>query len=286
MSWQARDFVKNSNRQKGARRLMLMGIADYADATTGEAFPSVASLAAYCNVSERQATYLLSKLEADGEITRRKRFRKTWIIRLVGYTPESYAQPVDNPVDNSNPAKSNAVRSNMVTPQDLAPLNGQLPRKTYPNNPAKSCALTLKEEPKELKQPKKRTSTTRTRTRARADAAPLSREATSILQQWWRSTPDTHRPAKCRDSERVIYTVKGWRAQAQALADRGVTTRNVSAFVAYWLEKRPGETLNFGNLANDILAWRKKEIRNGNAKLTQAEWMEQLSNSKYADSIE
>ena len=68
-----------------------------------------------------------------------------------------------------------------------------------------------------------------------------------------------HAPARtCRDSERAVYAVKGWRAQAQALADRGVTTRDVSAFVAYWLERRPDETLNFGNLANDILSWRSK----------------------------
>ena len=139
MSWQARDFVKKSKRQQGARRLMLMGIADHADAKTGEAYPSVATLAAYCNVTERQATYLLSKLEADGDITRRKRFRKTWIIHLTGY-----AQPVDNPVHNSNPARDNAVKSNIVTPQDLAPSNSQLPPQDLSKQPRKVLRPNLK----------------------------------------------------------------------------------------------------------------------------------------------
>ena len=109
---------------------------------------------------------------------------------------------------------------------------------------------------------------------------------TDLLQAWWKATPDTHRPARCRDSERGIYAIKPWRAQAKALVERGVTTRDVEDFVLYWMERREGQTLNFGNLANDILAWREKESKKGDRRLTQEEWLAELKASKYAWAIE
>ena len=244
MAWQVRDFIWKSNRQTGARRLMLLAIADCAYAEDGKCYQSVAGLAKKCNVSDRQATYLLSALEKEGDITRQKRHKQTWIIRVAGYSPEdsSGEEPCAEEVSN-------------VEPQSLAPPNGNLPRKTPQVYPAKSCAQTLREPLREEEKPEKKPKGPSARKRT---DAPLPDNTAGLLQEWWKCTPDTHRPAKCRDNERIIYAVKGWRTQAQSLAEHGVTRRDVAAFVPHWLDKRPDETLNFGNLANDIIAWKQK----------------------------
>ena len=238
MAWQVSKFVWNSSPERGTFKLVLLALAEHADATVGECWPAVSTLARYCGLSERHVTRILSKLEETGSLERVQRQGRTSMFRIAGYTPDAHVTPTPDTGVTPTPDAH-------VTP----PLTPASP------TPDTGVTRTIK---KQKKNPKETTKKRTVAARKRTDAPPLSREATDILQEWWQCTPDTHRPARCRDAERVIYAVKGWRAQAQALADRGITTRDVSAFVAYWLERRPDETLNFGNLANDILSWRSK----------------------------
>ena len=183
---------------------------------------------------------ILSKLEETGSLERVQRQGRTSMFRIVGYTPDAHVTTTPDTGVTPTPDVH-------VTP----PLTPASP------TPDTGVTRTIKKQKKNPKETtKKRTVSARKRP---DDASGHRKEATGYSSgSWWQCTPDTHRPARVRDSERAVYAVKGWRAQAQALADRGVTTRDVSAFVTYWLERRPDETLNFGNLANDILSWRSK----------------------------
>ena len=129
--------------------LMLMGIADYANAKTGEFMLSVRGVprgSIATSVSGRRLTCYPS-LEASGEHDKAARPALPQDCACRLFTLKGYAQPVDNSEKLLlQPRKflSQPLQvSDIVTPQDLAPSDSELPRKTYPNNPAKSCARTL-----------------------------------------------------------------------------------------------------------------------------------------------
>jgi hypothetical protein len=63
--------IWRETNQQGTRRLVLLALADYAN-DQGMAWPSIASLAQKCRLSERQTQRILRILEKDGEIIIRK----------------------------------------------------------------------------------------------------------------------------------------------------------------------------------------------------------------------
>lgn len=69
MSWQATQAVLTHSQATGTERLVLFVLATYADAETGEAWPSVAAIAQGAALKERQTQALLRRLEQSGEVT-------------------------------------------------------------------------------------------------------------------------------------------------------------------------------------------------------------------------
>lgn len=68
MSVYATIFVWETSKSKSTALLTLLAIADYADEETGEAFPGITKLCEKLRMKERNAQYLIHKLETDGEI--------------------------------------------------------------------------------------------------------------------------------------------------------------------------------------------------------------------------
>ncbi len=69
MSIQAVAWALEHSNAKGSARLVLIGLANHTD-EQGRAWPSIATLARYANVSERWVTSCLNELVELGEITR------------------------------------------------------------------------------------------------------------------------------------------------------------------------------------------------------------------------
>lgn len=67
MSIRISSRVWSESTQTGARKLMLLAIADHAD-DDGRAFPSVATLARKCGMTTRGAQKVIGALKADGEL--------------------------------------------------------------------------------------------------------------------------------------------------------------------------------------------------------------------------
>lgn len=67
MSWQASKTVWEHSKQTGYAKLLLLAIADIADAT-GKAWPSIGKLAEMINVEERSAKRLIKQCEDAGEL--------------------------------------------------------------------------------------------------------------------------------------------------------------------------------------------------------------------------
>ncbi len=65
MSW-----VLNHSPTKGTEKIVLLGLANHADADGNNAYPSVARLATYANVTERAVQMALRELEKSGHIVR------------------------------------------------------------------------------------------------------------------------------------------------------------------------------------------------------------------------
>lgn len=68
MSFQASTWVIEHSAQKGSRLLCLLMIANHANSTGMNAFPSVETLARECRMSARQITRIIHDLEASGEL--------------------------------------------------------------------------------------------------------------------------------------------------------------------------------------------------------------------------
>lgn len=124
MSVEAMSFVLNQCRAKGTEKLVMIGIANHADNRGRNAWPSISTLAAYANVSERSVQLAIVKLVAAGELlvqdqrggddeTRGDRRPNRYVI--VGM------QPVDNGADgvkSASPRAGNGVKP--VTPRGEA----------------------------------------------------------------------------------------------------------------------------------------------------------------------
>ena len=67
MSVRCIDQVLNRSQHAGTELLMLIVLADYSD-DDGNSYPAVASLARKCRMSSRNANYILSTLQAGGEL--------------------------------------------------------------------------------------------------------------------------------------------------------------------------------------------------------------------------
>lgn len=67
MSVRCIDQVLNRSQHAGTELLMLVVLADYSD-DEGNSYPAVASLARKCRMSPRNANYILSALQATGEL--------------------------------------------------------------------------------------------------------------------------------------------------------------------------------------------------------------------------
>ena len=59
--------VLDASQHAGTELLMLVVLADYSD-DGGNSYPAVASLARKCRMSSRNANYILSSLQASGEL--------------------------------------------------------------------------------------------------------------------------------------------------------------------------------------------------------------------------
>lgn len=70
---------------KGSELLLLLALADHADSTTAECWPSVKRLAKMIRMSERNTQYLLRKLQAEEHIVIQLRSspRKTNLYRIL-----------------------------------------------------------------------------------------------------------------------------------------------------------------------------------------------------------
>ena len=93
MAWQVSKFVWNSSPERGTFKLVLLALAEHADATVGECWPAVSTLARYCGLSERHVTRILSKLEETGSLERVQRQGRTSMFRIAGYTPDARVTP-------------------------------------------------------------------------------------------------------------------------------------------------------------------------------------------------
>lgn len=79
-------------RLKGTGELafrVLIVIASYADTKTGEAFPSVATIAAHCRVTERRVKSALKILKAAGVLKSTQRARQSNLYQLTLRVPET-----------------------------------------------------------------------------------------------------------------------------------------------------------------------------------------------------
>jgi hypothetical protein len=70
MSIEVMSWVLNNSQVRGTEKLILIGLANHADADGHNAYPSVARLARYANVSERAVQQSLRNLEEGGHIYR------------------------------------------------------------------------------------------------------------------------------------------------------------------------------------------------------------------------
>jgi hypothetical protein len=80
---------------KGAALLLLLALADHADAVHAQCWPSVPRLAFMIRMSERNTQYLLRKLQADGHIAMHLRGspRKTNLYRILRPWCKDCAEP-------------------------------------------------------------------------------------------------------------------------------------------------------------------------------------------------
>ncbi len=67
MSVRVLSAVWDRSQQKGTHLLMLLALADFSD-DQGSSYPAVPTLAAKCRMSTRNAGYLLTELQASGEL--------------------------------------------------------------------------------------------------------------------------------------------------------------------------------------------------------------------------
>ena len=94
MAWQVSKFVWNSSPERGTFKLVLLALAEHADATVGECWPAVSTLARYCGLSRTpRITRILSKLEESGSLERIQRQGRTSMFRIAGYTPDARVTP-------------------------------------------------------------------------------------------------------------------------------------------------------------------------------------------------
>lgn len=70
MSIEVMSWVLNNSPVRGTEKIILLGLANHADADGNNAYPSVARLARYANVSERAVQQALRILEEGGHIYR------------------------------------------------------------------------------------------------------------------------------------------------------------------------------------------------------------------------
>lgn len=92
MSLDALVWVLHNSRTRGSAKLVLLGLADHADADGGDAWPAVESLSAWAGIHERNVQRMLRYLEENGHIIREgeartdPRYRPN-AYRIVGVTP-------------------------------------------------------------------------------------------------------------------------------------------------------------------------------------------------------
>lgn len=72
MSIETMVWVLHQSPLRGAEKVILLGIANHADAHGENAWPSVSTLARYANVSERSVQRSLKQMESDGHIRIRR----------------------------------------------------------------------------------------------------------------------------------------------------------------------------------------------------------------------
>ena len=88
MAWQVSAFVWENSARSGTALLMMLALAEHANAKTGSCWPSTDRLAAHCRITPQHARRILRTLEAAGEIMRLERSGKPSITFIVGYNPE------------------------------------------------------------------------------------------------------------------------------------------------------------------------------------------------------
>lgn len=69
MSYEATDAVLKQSRSRGTERLILLVLATHANPESGEAWPSISTLATESMMGERQVQALIRRLQVAGELT-------------------------------------------------------------------------------------------------------------------------------------------------------------------------------------------------------------------------
>jgi hypothetical protein len=144
MSFQAQTWVIDNSKHKGSALLVLLMIANHAHADGTNAFPSLATLAKECRMSDRQITRIIQTLEASGEVN---------IARSAGRSSHRYSVVMSKPIVQSNPdilSGSPEINLSQMSPSTLtsAHLN---PDKSV-TNPDIAVSPELTIEPKNLKE--------------------------------------------------------------------------------------------------------------------------------------
>lgn len=107
MSWQAVEAVQERSRARGGARLVLLAIASHADPETGEAWPSLATIAQKAGLGVRQTQVHLRRLETSGELfttlgqgrNHTTRYRITCLEKVQSSAPIEPGEKVQFPAE-------------------------------------------------------------------------------------------------------------------------------------------------------------------------------------------
>lgn len=144
------------SKQKGARLLLLVAIADYANAE-GIAWPSIASLSKRIRMSTRYVQIMLREIEKDGELEIVKRTQTSNVYRvrikqppmeqlpgeLEFAPPLQPASPAPEPgfAKGANPASPNPLGNRNRTVSDVVDSEAESIYLTYPKKVGRKTAL-------------------------------------------------------------------------------------------------------------------------------------------------
>lgn len=126
-------MVWDRSVQTGSDLLMLLALADYSD-DEGNSYPSVAALARKCRMKPRNANYILSALQASGELR---------VLKNEGPRGTNRFRIMLDRLGAQSPLQASAPLQAVAPMQSAAPLQRIAPLQPSAPTPAKDCAKPL-----------------------------------------------------------------------------------------------------------------------------------------------